>query len=373
MMRTPRTTPSFPKVAKATALLWGLALACMMAITAWSGQWATRGDTLQMPFTYAFAVGPALSFFLVYRATASWRVWTAAAALAATVVVVGVVQIVLEYSGHYLLKAYLITDISPVIYEADVIARVLFIYIALDAFNAAVVWLLASQEQAREQDRLAAQARIEVAEARAAALASELRALRLRLDPHFIFNSLNSVASLIATGRPDQAEAMVMKLSEFLRGVLGGAAARVALSDELGAAADYVEVERVRFGSRLELDVDCPDDLHDALVPDFILQPLIENSVKHGLASGAALRVRVSARSEGDALRLTVEDDGSGSEAALKLHGFGLGQSTTGQRLASLYGGSASLEATRSPAGYRVELTLPLEYGAGDQDPRPRP
>ena len=363
---TSRASPPFREAVRVTALVWLGPLVFLMGASAWSGQWQSLGDTFRIPVSYATAVGPALVIYLVFRGTASWPAWSAALALGLAAVLVGVVQNGLDDLLHIFVVKPLFPDTNPNDGGPSATARILFVYTALNAFNAAVFWAMAAIEHARdqgrlaaEQGRLAAEAHAATAEARAAADSAELRALRLQLNPHFMFNALNAVAGLIATNRPEQAQAMVHKLSQFLRGVLGGVEAKVSLADELGAVDDYLEVERVRFPNRIHLDVACPPDLFEARVPDFLLQPLIENSVKYGRASGGSVRVRVTAHRDGDQLQLTIDDNGHARTDHSP--GFGLGQSTTEKRLACFYGESASLEATRLDAGYRVILRLPLE------------
>lgn len=359
---TKRPVPPLRSALKATGLLWALVTLVMLVLTLWSGQTATAGDILTTPLTWATAAGLAMGLYLVFRLTAAWPGWLSAGALAGAIVGLGLLQTLVDRATQIGLRGSLMPDISPLSDDPAVIARVVLIYVAVNACNAAILWLMAALEQAREQGRLAAQAQLDSAQAKAAALESELRALRLQLDPHFMFNALNSVAGLIATGRAEQAEAMVVKLSQFLRAALGGGAAKVSLADELGGVSAYLEVEHVRFPDRILLDVDCPAELHAALVPDFALQPFVENSVKYGLASGGVIRIRIAAQADGPDLRLVIEDDGAGvSDQAA---GFGLGQSTTEQRLASLYGPAASLSAARTPQGYRVDLRLPLEFAA---------
>lgn len=377
MAPTSRSAPPFRTAVRLTALIWLGPLIFIMVAMAVLGQWANIGDAVGVPFSYITAVIPALLIYLVFRRTASWPAWSAVLALGIASVFVGVVQNELDNFMHLFVVRPLFPETTPYEFSPDVTARALFLYTALNAFNAAVFWAMAALVDARqqgrlaaEQERLAAEAHAAAAEAKAAALSSELRALRLQLDPHFLFNALNSIAGLIATDRPAQAEAMVLKLAQFLSGVLGSAEAKVPLAEELGAVHDYLEVERVRFPDRIELELTCPPDLLDVMVPDFLLQPLIENSVKYGLGSRGSVRVHVSASRDGDQLHLLIEDNGDG--AGEKAPGFGLGQATTEKRLASFYGERASLQATRLSPGYRVELRLPLELPSQESLAAPR-
>ena len=115
-----------------------------------------------------------------------------------------------------------------------------------------------------------------------AAQQAQLAALRYQLNPHFLFNSLNSISALIVTGRNKDAEAMTNRLSDFLRSSLNANPTElVPLDEELALTEEYLEIESVRFGERLSIAVDCADEACDALVPSFLVQPLVENAVKH--------------------------------------------------------------------------------------------
>jgi sensor histidine kinase YesM len=199
---------------------------------------------------------------------------------------------------------------------------------------------------------------------RAETLDSRLTALRARLNPHFLFNALNSVHVLARAGKTDQTIRVVEGLTTLLRYVLDERRPTVPLGDELAFAREYLEVQRVRFGERLQYEIVCPPHLGAASVPQLLLQPLVENAVEHGVASaldGGA--VRVTATRDGDMLRLVVEDDGPGSSTSEPSNGIGL--SNTRERLARLYGGRATLtfvrERSEAGGGSRVEVDIPFE------------
>jgi two-component system LytT family sensor kinase len=182
------------------------------------------------------------------------------------------------------------------------------------------------EKKLEEQERL-------LVEARLAALTSQI-------NPHFLFNTLNSVSSLIRTN-PDQARVMVVKLSKVLRRLLRKHENFSALRDELSFIEDYLAIEVVRFGEKLRFEKDVAEDTLDMLVPSMLLQPLVENSIKHGLSSkveGGIIRIR--ARRSGARLYLSVEDDGVGiPEARLATvleHGIGMGN--VNERLRVLFG-----------------------------------
>ncbi|MGI4878605.1 MAG: sensor histidine kinase [Janthinobacterium lividum] len=194
----------------------------------------------------------------------------------------------------------------------------------------------------------------------AAARAAELRALRLQLDPHFLFNALNTVSGLILGGEPRAADRAVEALSSFLRATLeADATADIPLSEELRLQSLYLQIEQVRFGDRLHVEIDVADGLEDALVPALILQPIVENSVRHAVArTSKPVRVRLTAKAAEAMLVLSVENDGPDGPVHA---GHGLGLSNVASRLALRYDGCAGVVSGRLADGvYRTEVRLPL-------------
>jgi len=193
---------------------------------------------------------------------------------------------------------------------------------------------------------------------------AQLDTLRLQLSPHFLFNALNGAMALIATNSR-AAEKMLASISEFLRMILRSSAEpKVTVERELALLHHYIEIQRVRFGEKLKVVIDVDDSLAAAMVPSLLLQPLVENSIRHGIsprASGGTVAVRMSA--DHGMLRILVEDDGVGPSARRsKQRGTGLGLSNTATRLNHLYGDRYSFETSAvGGGGFRVELSLPLE------------
>ena len=195
---------------------------------------------------------------------------------------------------------------------------------------------------------------------RAQAQAAQLRALRYQVNPHFLFNTLNSLSTLVLRQRTQQAERMITNLASFFRASLAGdPTADVALTDEIAMQLLYLDIEKARFPDRLSVLVDVPRALDTARVPGMILQPLVENAIKHGVArSGAPVTVTIRAWADGASLRLCVEDDADGAPSP---PGQGLGLENVRARLATRFDGAAGLQSgSRAGAGFRVELTLPL-------------
>lgn len=239
----------------------------------------------------------------------------------------------------------------------------------------ALVWqfaLLGASFTVIEANRLTRERELELAAAReaasraeAAASAASLAALRYQLNPHFLFNTLNAISSLIVTRNYDTADAMIAKLSEFLRATLSSQPeALLPLEDELATLQHYLEIESVRFGDRLAVEFVCPPELNDALVPGFLLQPLIENAIKYALAPSAKpVTIKVEASADGDTLLVSVEDDGTGPDKAAR-PGTGVGLANVRQRLATLYGAAGGLETLKRERGFLAIARLPLQRPA---------
>lgn len=219
------------------------------------------------------------------------------------------------------------------------------------------------QWESSEQARRAAKLEVEVAHA-------QLRQLRADLQPHFLFNALHNIAALVHTD-PLAADRMLMSLSTLLRRTLEfRQASHITLSDELSITQDYLELSQMRFGDQLTFAIGAEDEVLDALVPPLLLQPLVENAVKHGaLAKGQAARIEVRAFADGGRLRLQVCDNGESYDPARVLEESTIGLPNTQARLALLYGSDASLDLRKASRELVVEVGLPLRLGSGSDRP----
>jgi signal transduction histidine kinase len=229
------------------------------------------------------------------------------------------------------------------------------------ALLAAAYTILESQKLARERDGELATARQQTSRAEASATAAQLAALRYQLNPHFLFNTLNAISSLIVTERAADAEIMTGKLSGFLRASLeADPASEVTLDEELETIQSYLEIEAVRFGERLAIAFDCPAPLLAAMVPSFLLQPIVENAVKYAVApSRRPVTVTIRASTDGGLLCIAIEDDGRQAFGALPKGGTGLGLANVRQRLNAFYGAAGTIDAVATERGFKVDLKLP--------------
>jgi two-component system LytT family sensor kinase len=220
---------------------------------------------------------------------------------------------------------------------------------------AALYFAMVNAEQARAAER-------REGEYKRAAKAAELRSLRYQVNPHFLFNTLNSLSALVMTGKGAAAEQMIQTLSSFYRSSLAeDPTGDSALDQEVALQRAYLEIEEVRFPERLRTHFDIPPALEDASVPGMILQPLGENSVRYGVArTSKPVTITIAAREEYGRLVLEVSDDGRGPSEGVK--GFGIGLANVRDRLAARYGEEASLASgPAEEGGWRSIVRLPLE------------
>ena len=193
----------------------------------------------------------------------------------------------------------------------------------------------------------------------------------MQLQPHFLFNTLGAIVVLIQQQKTAQAEANVEKLSDLLRLTLEDVEAQeVPLWRELEFLRLYLSIEQVRFEDRLKVRIVPTTALSEALVPHMVLQPIVENAVRHGLGqSEEAVTIEVTASSNNGSLTLVVSDDGPGLVSATPGHS-GIGLTNTKNRLARLYGDNARLTVEQAPRrGVRVTITLPMRIVPAEGDP----
>jgi LytS/YehU family sensor histidine kinase len=244
---------------------------------------------------------------------------------------------------------------APGLFPADLFARqmpALFaVGLLLYLLSAAGHYLYLAFEASRRAESRALDLQLQAREA-------ELRALRAQVDPHFLFNCLNSIGSLAATD-PAAARRMCSLLADFLRaGLKLGRRDAITLDEEIGLATAYLAVEQVRFGARLKVEEEIDEPSRRCLVPPLLLQPLVENAVTHGIAhlvEGGIVRLE-SRLERGDVvIRLTNPVDPERPAG----RGEGVGVALVRKRLATTYGNEARIDVREDEAGYGVELSLP--------------
>ena len=216
-------------------------------------------------------------------------------------------------------------------------------------------WWLESRERIARQETEAARMAERLTKA-------QLSALRQQVEPHFLFNTLNTVTGLVREGRNDTAVDVIAGLSELLRHALKTSdRQQVALEEELELLERYLEIEKVRFAERLSVVMDVPEELRAARVPSLILQPIVENAVKHGIARRVeGGTVAIGAERRNGSVRLSVYNDGPPLPEGWQQRG-GIGLENVRERLESLYGPKGELRVENDGGGVKVTVTLPAE------------
>jgi hypothetical protein len=233
-------------------------------------------------------------------------------------------------------------------------------------FNVLIYWVILTASHALNYYREAQERQWRAAELERSLAQARLQALQMQLNPHFLFNTLHAISALVHTD-VEAADRMIARLSELLRYALESTAAQeVPLKQELSFLERYLEIEQTRFGERLLVQKHIDPHALDLRVPNLILQPLVENAIRHGIEPHARRgEIRLSARRENGLLHLEVCDNGGGlaSDAALE---EGVGLSNTRARLAELYGDQHQFELTNARnGGLIVHLAIPCRMASG--------
>lgn len=262
---------------------------------------------------------------------------------------------VLDATTYWILSDVIASNPRPLL-------PLLFSLLSLNALTYTVVAVAITAIDAQEslRSREARENRLETQLALA-----QFHALRAQLHPHFLFNALNAISSLIHSD-PVRADRMLARVSELLRIAIDTAAKpEIPLVDEVEFAKRYLEIERMRYGDRLDVRIDVDGETADALVPNMLLQPLVENAVRHGVAPHAGPgRVEIRASRAGNDLSIIVSDTGDGfdpDDAADDIRDTpGVGLHTTRARLEKLYGTAQHLAFAYVPDGFETRVSLPF-------------
>ena len=239
---------------------------------------------------------------------------------------------------------------------ADLLAKKLISEATTLAALCGVLHAIEYYRRYRDREGLALQLRASLSDAR-------LQALRAQINPHFLFNTLNAATALLYRDAKS-ADRMLTQLADLLRVTLrNDPSHETSLREELDLLERYLAIMRVRFAGRVSVTCDVDPSLHDALVPSFVLQPLVENAFEHGMNESGTGNIRVLAEADDESLVLSVSDDGSGMHRTSNGHGVGL--ANTRRRLEELYGDRATLAlVTRPDGGATVEIRMPLSFEA---------
>ena len=321
---------------------------------------------------YSFAESPSLGLkspiFLTYLIILSARPIASSARRAGFVAALAVAEyaallLVLSWTGRIDESASpLIASQTAALSWLDQGARLLLLAVAGAVATYATSWQERLATQYSLESRNREQLEVRLAQA-------QFQRLKLQLQPHFLFNTLNTITALISQDRA-QAERMVSRLSELLRQSLrGDSDQEVPLEREMQIVRHYVEIQQARFADRLRVTFRIAPETQRALVPNFLLQPLIENAIRHGIAPRAAGgEITIESRREGDSLRLTISDDGLGAATQAE-KGEGIGLANTRARLEHLYGLQQRMQISSSMSGFSVGIQVPFRL-AGERQER---
>jgi hypothetical protein len=293
-----------------------------------------------------------MAFFLGLQALRRIGLAGRIAALAALVLpAAGLYGLLNDLLVWYVLPQAPIEPYTPIMFW-----QAMFPWIGSFAAWAALLIAIEYGTELRERDRRLADVELLAREA-------TMQALRFQMNPHFLFNTLNSISGLMWERDFANAEKMLVGLAAFLRATLeADPSGNTTLDEEIGLQQQYLSIEQVRFPKRLDVRCSVPDELRSARVPGMILQPIVENAVKHAVATSAMTQVKIAARAEERSLFVSIEDDGLGDKSAAA-PGTGLGLHLVRRRLETCFGNSARLYAAPlNGGGYRAEIMLPLVF-----------
>ena len=327
-----------------------------------AGQMRSLAEYLSVPITMGTATCIAMLLYFILRRIQNWPMLAIAPVMLSAVMASAGLQTSADYGSHMLFHQVSADHVMPDTSPKSIVV-VWSIYLALYMCNAALLGLTFLAHRARNQEIALAFAERDLARAETLKTEAQLKMLRLQLDPHFMVNSLGTIAALTLTDRRDEAVGMADRLAEFLQLSLETSdGAEQTLGEEIAVTEAYLNVEAIRFEDRLEIEISCPEALEDVPVPNFILQPLVENAMKYGVGpSAGAVRLTVSAQEDGENLRLVVEDSASGRTQSAPAKSMGIGLTNTRNRLAAHYGDRASLVTHATATGFRSELLIPLQ------------
>ena len=355
LLRPYRVTLSLGAAFRYSAILWVAITAFVTTGAALAGMMASWIDWLVVLLGVVSAIGIAGVLYLTFLAVGGWPQVAAWAAIAGAVALCGALQTGADFATQYLDHALTPGPGAPDLTYWSAF-QLAFVYVGLYAANAALLQVAFSSLLVRDQEADLLRKEAEAAQA-------ELRILRVQLNPHFMFNALSALAGMQDAGRFDDARAVTEKLADFMRAAVDiNAAKELTVADELSVLDAYLAVEMARFGDRLRVEIDCDPAVDRAMMPNMLLQPLVENAMKYAVApSTAPVTVSVRAGRRDDHLVLQVADRGKAVGAGLSdPSGLGYGLEATRARLRLAYGDQARMIAAPTADGFDVAVELPF-------------
>lgn len=331
-------------------LLFGAALAWLLSAATGTGLAASLLFAVPLMLVYGVAAGFSAYYLCRAHPVGATSAWRMLAVFGFASLLTASLWTLAALAWHELWQQ-LAPDFPSIGWNRTLAATVFGLGAILYGLCVVADYLAIAFERTRELETRALQGELTARDA-------ELRMLRTQVDPHFLFNSLNSISALTAIN-PAGARDMTVQLAEFFRSTLSFEAnSRVTLDEELRLLHHFIAIEQVRFGQRLGFVAEVEEEAAGCLLPPLVLQPLVENAIKHGigqLVDGG--QVRISARRAGSLLSIAIENDID--DECVPKKGTGLGIANVRQRLAAAYGHEASVHCAREGQVYRAELVLP--------------
>ena len=355
-MPTESNQARWPEAIALTVALWLFVLLLFLPIIISRYDGGTWWSVALDCSTIAISILLAMPMFAVFKRTVDWPLRQRVIVMILTVLATAIINILFDVVFQILLAGQIDRFIAALPTDITRFYSSLFNYILAFGVNMALFQVSFARRAALKQE-------LQLSQALATAQQAQLAALRYQLNPHFLFNALNSISALIVTRRNEDAERMTDKLSSFLRSSLNADPGElIPLEEELSLTEEYLDIESVRFGDRLEVDVDCGPGACEALIPSFLVQPLVENAIKHGVArTREPTRIDISGRVENGNLRICVANcvaDAADSGSAPPSSGVGL--PNVRRRLQAVYGKGASLSSSVEDGRYVSVITIPL-------------
>jgi hypothetical protein len=352
LIQLKRTPPDLQLALGASVGLWSFGYAVDAVIR------LSAGNVPPVSHLWLLVAHSAVSFLTYPAVILSERLsrWPRWALLAVACFALTYAQVVAEFARELLLQQ----PEAIKAFKSALRSQPFMIFLYVMALNIFLVVLVRTQRRAEEQRRRLLAAELSAQQA-------QLTVLRLQINPHFLFNTLNTISGLMVTGRIAEAEQMMARLADFLRTSLtNDPTADVTVDDELAAAEAYLQIETARIGERMQLEIACAREVRRALVPNLILQPLVENAVKYGVApASGAVSLRLRAWREEDELVLEVADQPeTAGDVAPAPSGTGLGLGNVRRRLEVLYGERGRLIVGRRGGGWAAAVRLPLRFAS---------
>jgi two-component system, LytTR family, sensor kinase len=301
----------------------------------------------------------------IKRSLAEWYAW---AALTPLILYLAdrfpLTRRTLIRNGALHLAAMLVVGILKLIVDQQIrlwlFGRAPYLLLSSLAFNVLVYWAIVAAAHGASYHRTSRARELQASQLETRLADTRLQLLSMQLQPHFLFNTLNAIAELLHE-EPETADRMIAGLSVLLRETLdAGVGREIDLRRELALLECYIDIQRTRFGPRLQASIDADPAALDAAVPALLLQPFVENSIKHGLSARAAAgRIEVTARREAGRIALAVRDDGAGLNGGNGRR-EGIGLANTRARLEAMFAQDFALDVSTAPSGgVIVQLSIP--------------